>query len=67
MTFLLFASALTVTSLWPHKVGPRVEIYSARWKFMLISDQSKDVAKNCVEGGVCMPSFQPLVYIRDLE
>ena len=45
----------------------RVEIYSARWKFMLISDQAKDLVKNCVEGGVCMSPFQPLVYIRDLE
>ena len=34
---------------------------------MLISDQAKDLVKNCVEGGGCMSPFQPLVYIRDLE
>ena len=34
---------------------------------MLISDQAKDLVKNCVEGEGCMSSFQPLVYIRDLE
>ena len=50
-----------------HLIGSRVEIYWARWKFMLISDQAKDLVKNCVEGGGCMSPFQPLVYIRDLE
>ena len=35
--WILRALLLAVTSLWPHKVGSRVEIYSARWKFMLIS------------------------------
>ena len=34
---------------------------------MLISDQAKDFIKTCVEGGGCMPPFQLLVYIRDLE
>ena len=34
--WILRALLLAVTSLWPHKVGSRVEIYSARWKFMLI-------------------------------
>ena len=34
-----------VTRLWPHKVGSRVEIYLARWKFMLISDEAKDLVK----------------------
>ena len=61
------ALLLAVTSLWPHKVGSRVEIYSAKWKLMLISDQAKDLIKKCVEGGGCMSPFQPLVYIRDLE
>ena len=28
---------------------------------MLISDQAKDLVKNCVEGGGCMSPFQPLV------
>ena len=65
--WILRALLLAVTSLWPHKVGSRVEIYSARWKFMLISDQAEDLVKNCVEGGGCMSPFQPLVYIKDLE
>ena len=41
---------LAVTSLWPPKVGSRGEIYSARWKLMLISDRAKDLVKNCFEG-----------------
>ena len=61
------ALLLAVTSLWPHKIASKVEIYSARWKFMLISEQAKDLVKNCFEGGGCMPPFQPLIYIRDLE
>ena len=28
---------------------------------MLISDQAKDLVKNCLEGGGCMSPFQPLV------
>ena len=65
--WILRALLLTVTSLWPHKVGSRVEIYQARWKFMPISDQPKDLVKKSVKGGGCMSPFQPLVYIRDLE
>ena len=61
------ALLLAVTSLWPHNVGSRVEIYWARWKFFLISDQAKDFVKNCFEGWGCMSPFQLLVYIRDLE
>ena len=34
---------------------------------MLISEQAKDLVKNCVEGGGNMSPFQPLVYIQDLE
>ena len=49
---------MALTSLWPHKVGSTVEIYSARWKFMLISDQAKDLVKNCFEGGGYMSPFQ---------
>ena len=60
----LRALSLAVTSLWPQKVRARGEIYSARWKFMLISDQAKDLVKNCFEGGGFMSLFQPLVYIR---
>ena len=58
---------LAVTSLWPQKGGSRNEIYSARWKLMLISDRAKDLVKICFEGGGCMSPFKPLVYIRDLE
>ena len=60
----LRALSLAVTSLWPQKVRSRGEIYSSRWKLMLISDQAKDLVKNCFEGGGCMSPFQPLVYIR---
>ena len=35
---------LSVTSLCPHKVGSKDEIYWAKWKLMLISDQAKDCA-----------------------
>ena len=33
---------------------------------MLISEQDKDLVKNCFEVGVFMSPFQPLVYIRNL-
>ena len=55
--WILRAVVLAVTSLCPHKVGPRDEIYWAKWKLMLIFDQAKDLAKNCVEGGGSMYSF----------
>ena len=61
--WVLRALLLTVTSLWPRSG----EIYSARWKLILISDQFKDLVKNCFEGGGSMSPFQPLVYIRDHE
>ena len=64
---LLRALLLAVTSLWPHQVGSRNEIYSARWKLTPISDQAKDLVKNCLEGGGCMSPFQPLVYTGDFE
>ena len=65
--WILRALLLAVTSLWRHKVGSRGEIYSARWKLPLISDQAKDLVKNWFEGGGSMSPFQPLVYIPDLE
>ena len=65
--WILRALLLAVTSLLPHKVGSRDEIYSARWKLTLISNQAKDFVKTCLEGGGCMSPFQLLVYIRDLE
>ena len=58
---------LAVTSLWPHKAGSKDEIYSATSKLTPISDQAKDIVKNCLEDGNCMFPFQPLVYIRVLE
>ena len=56
--WILRALLLAVAGLWPHKVGSRGEIYSARWKLLLISDQAKD--------GGSMSPFQLLVYIPDL-
>ena len=38
-----------VTSLWPQKVAFRSQSYSARAKLMLISDQARDLVKNCFE------------------
>ena len=35
------ALLLAVKSLRPHRVGSRGEVYSARWKLMLISDQAR--------------------------
>ena len=55
--WILRAVVLAVTSLCPHKVGSRDEIYWAKWKLMLISDQAKDLVKNFVEGGGSMYSF----------
>ena len=65
--FSQLAKSACLSVVWPHKVGSRGEIYSARWKLKLISDQAKDLVKNCFEGGGSMSPFQPLVYIRDLE
>ena len=53
----LRALLLAVTNLWPKKVGSRGEIYSAKWKLMLISDQVKDLDKNWFEGGGLHVSF----------
>ena len=39
--WILRALLLEVTSLWLQKVGSRGEIYSARWKLVLISDRAK--------------------------
>ena len=44
---ILRALSLAVKSLWPHKAGSWGEIQSARWKLMQISDQAKDLVKNC--------------------
>ena len=62
--WILRGLLLAVTSLWPHKVGPRDQIYSARWKLVLIPNQAKDLVKNCLQGGDSitgsMSPFQPL-------
>ena len=39
-----------VTSLWSQKVVCGSEIYSAIAKLKLISDQARDLVKNCFEG-----------------
>ena len=45
-----------VTSLWPQKVGCKSQIYSVRTKLMLISDQARELVKNCIEGRpLCVP------------
>ena len=49
---ILRALLSALTNVWPQKVGSRGEIYSVRWKLMLISDHAKDLHKNCFEGGV---------------
>ena len=53
--WILQASLLTVTSLWTHKKGSKGEIHSGR--LMLISDQAKDLVKNCFEDGGLHVSF----------
>ena len=53
--WILQASLLAVTSLWTHKEGSKGEIHSGR--LMLISDQAKDLVKNCFEGGGLRVSF----------
>ena len=41
---------------WPQKVVFRSQIYSAREKLLLISDQARDLVKNCFEGrSLCVP------------
>ena len=53
--WILRALLLAVTSLWPHKVGSRIEIYWVRWKFVLISEQAKDFEKTVLKvGAVCI-------------
>ena len=47
-----------VTSLWPQKVVVRSQIYSARAKLMLTSDQARDLVKNCFERPASMCPFQ---------
>ena len=53
---ILRASLWAMTSLWPQKVVFRNQIYSTRAKLMLISDQSRDLVKNCFERRpLCVP------------
>ena len=45
-----------VTSLRPQKVVSKSQIYSARAKLKLNSDQARDLVKNCFEGrSLCVP------------
>ena len=57
--WILRALLLAITSLWRQKVGSMGEIFSARWKLLLISDQAKNLVKNWFEGGGSMSPFQP--------
>jgi len=53
---ILRALMWAATSLWPQKVVCRSHIYLARAKLMLISEQARDLAKDCFEGRpVCVP------------
>ena len=41
---------------WPQKVVFSSQIYSAKEKLLLISDQARDLVKNCFEGrSLCVP------------
>ena len=56
--WILRALFLAVTSLCPQKVGSRDEIYRAKWKLMLISDQAKDLDKKlCGRWGLYVHLF----------
>ena len=44
-----------VTSLWPQKLVCRSQIYLARAQLMLISDQARDLVKECFESGLLCP------------
>ena len=49
-------SMWAVTGIWPQKGVFRSQIYSARAKLMHISDQARDLVKNCFEGRpLCVP------------
>ena len=50
----LGASLWAVTKLWPRKVVFRGQIYSARAKLMLISDQSRDLVEIVLKAGICV-------------
>ena len=62
----LGASLWAVMKLWPRKVVFRSQIYSARAKLMLISDQSRDLVKIVLKAGLYVSFSKRLVYIRDL-
>ena len=54
-----------VMSLWPQKVFCGSQIYSARAKLKMISDQARDLIKNCFEGRPLCVSFNTARLIRD--
>ena len=43
--WILGALLLEVTNLWPHKVGARGKVYSARGKLIMNSNQANDLLK----------------------
>ena len=54
----LGASLWAVTKLWPRKVVFRGQIYSARAKLMLISDQSRDLVEIVLKAGIYVSFFK---------
>ena len=53
---ILQALMWVVISLWPQKVVCRTNIYSERATLMHISDQARDLVKNCFERQpLCVP------------
>ena len=48
---ILRALMCAVTSLWPQKVVLRSQICSVRAKLTLISDHTRDLVRNCFQGG----------------
>ena len=54
----LGASLWAVTKLWPRKVVFRGQIYSARAKLMLISDQSRDLIEIVLKAGIYVSFFK---------
>ena len=54
---------LAVTSLWPQKVVCWSQIYSARAKLKLISDQARDLVKTCFEGRPLYVPFKTAVLL----
>ena len=54
-------------SLLVQKVGSRSQVYSARAKLMLISNQAIDLGGKCFEGESFIYPFKKLVFIQEFE